>query len=205
MKQEHSKEGIEKLTRLFGKTRHAYYDHLWRSKKQDLKDELILHLVHEIREDLARLGTRKLHFLINQRLIEHKLIVGRDYLFDLLAEYKLLIRNRRRKVITTNSRHWMHKYSNLIKDLQVSAPEQLWVSDITYIRLNNGFIYLSLITDAYSHRVLGYHPGKDLSADGCLIALKMALTNRQYNKPLIHHSDRGSQYCSKLYVDLEAV
>ena len=203
MKQEQTKAGIEKLTRLFGKTRHAYYDHLWRSRNDDLKDELILQQVKEIRESLPRIGTRKLHYMINEKLIEHKLSVGRDYLFDLLESYKLLIRNRRRKIITTNSRHWMHKYNNLTKDLEIDRPEQLWVSDITYIRLINGFIYLSLITDAYSHKVVGYHPGRDLSTEGCVSALTMALINRQYpNQPLIHHSDRGCQYCSKAYVDL---
>jgi putative transposase len=202
MKDEHAKEGIEKLSKLFGKTRHAYYDHLWRTKKDTLKSDLVLQLVHEIRKLLPRVGTRKLHFMINQKLSEHKLDIGRDYLFDLLEKYKLLIRNRKRKAITTNSNHWMRKYSNLIKELQLCRPEQLWVCDITYIRLINGFVYLSLITDAYSHKIVGYNLRKDLSAEGCLTALEMALLNRYYCHSLIHHSDRGSQYCCKAYVDL---
>jgi transposase InsO family protein len=202
MKEEHAKEGIEKLSTLFGKTRHAYYDHVWRTKNDTLKNDLVLQLVHEIRQSLPRVGTRKLHFMINQKLSEHKLDVGRDYLFDLLEKYKLLIRNRKRKAITTNSNHWMRKYNNLVKELELCRPEQLWVSDITYIRLINGFVYLSLITDAYSHKIVGYNLRKDLSAEGCLIALKMALLNRQYAGPLIHHSDRGSQYCCKAYVDI---
>lgn len=203
MKYEYSKEGIEKLSKLFGKTRHAYYDHLWRTQSDILKDDLVLQLVHEIRHSLPRVGTRKLHYMINQKLSEHKLDAGRDYLFDLLARYKLLIRNRRRKAITTDSRHWMRKYSNLILELQILRPDQLWVSDITYIRLINGFAYLSLITDAYSHKIVGYALRKDLAAEGCLIALEMALTNRSLPyQPLIHHSDRGSQYCCKEYVDM---
>ena len=106
-------------------------------------------------------------------------------------------------VITTDSRHWMHKYSNLVKELEVYRPEQLWVSDITYIRLTNGWGYLSLITDAYSRKIVGFSFRKDLSAKGCIDALEMALSNRQYPvAKLIHHSDRGSQYCSKGYVDL---
>ena len=109
MKYEYSKAGIEKLSKLFGKTRHAYYDHLWRMQGNTLKDDLVLQLVHEIRQLLPRVGTRKLHFMVNQKLSEHKLDAGRDYLFDLLARYKLLIRNRRRKAITTDSRHWMRK------------------------------------------------------------------------------------------------
>lgn len=203
MKYEYSKAGIEKLSRLFGKTRHAYYDHLWRTQNDTLKDDLVLQLVYEIRQSLPRVGTRKLHYMINQKLSEHKLDAGRDYLFDLLGRYKLLIRNRRRKAITTDSRHWMRKYSNLILDLEILRPDQLWVSDITYIRLINGFAYLSLITDAYSHKIVGYNLRKDLAAEGCLTALEMALMNRNLpNQPLIHHSDRGSQYCCKEYVDM---
>lgn len=203
MKYEYSKAGIEKLSRLFGKTRHAYYDHLWRTQNDTLKDDLVLQLVYEIRQSLPRVGTRKLHYMINQKLSEHKLDAGRDYLFDLLGRYKLLIRNRRRKAITTDSRHWMRKYSNLILDLEILRPDQLWVSDITYIRLINGFAYLSLITDAYSHKIVGYNLRKDLAAEGCLTALEMALMNRNLpDQPLIHHSDRGSQYCCKEYVDM---
>lgn len=191
------------MSRLFGKTRHAYYDHLWRTQNDTLKDDLVLQLVYEIRQSLPRVGTRKLHYMINQKLSEHKLDAGRDYLFDLLGRYKLLIRNRRRKAITTDSRHWMRKYSNLILDLEILRPDQLWVSDITYIRLINGFAYLSLITDAYSHKIVGYNLRKDLAAEGCLTALEMALMNRNLpDQPLIHHSDRGSQYCCKEYVDM---
>lgn len=203
MKYEHPKTGIGKLSKLFGKTRHAYYDHLWRTQSGSLKDDLILQLIQEIRALLPRIGTRKLHYMINQKLLEHRLDVGRDYLFDLLARYKLLIRTRRRKAITTDSRHWMRKYSNLVLELEILRPDQLWVSDITYIRLINGFVYLCLITDAYSHKIVGYNLRKDLAAEGCLNALEMALNNRSLPaQALIHHSDRGSQYCCKEYVDL---
>lgn len=203
MKYQHPTTGIERCCKLFGKTRHAYYDYIWRMRSDLLKDELILQLVSEIRTQLPRLGTRKLQHLLNEKLAAHRIDVGRDYLFELLARYKLLIRSRRRNVITTNSRHWMHKYSNLITAVNITRPEQVWVSDITYIRLTNGFVYLSLITDAYSRRIIGYHLRKDLTAQGCVKALEMALTNRLYPATsLIHHSDRGSQYCCKEYVDL---
>jgi len=203
MKQDNTEIGIQKLCRLFGKTRHAYYDHQWRKQNDFLKEDIIVQLVYEIRQSLPKLGTRKLHYLVNQKLMEHRLEAGRDYLFDLLERHKLLIRNRKRKVSTTNSRHWMHKYSNLAMGLQVSCPEQLWVSDITYIGMINGFAYLSLITDAYSKKIVGYSLRKDLSAEGCLNALKMALSDRRYPyQQLIHHSDRGSQYCCKEYVDM---
>jgi putative transposase len=146
-------------------------------------------MVIEIRTSLPRIGTRKLLHLLQPRLAEHKLQLGRDYLFELLANHKLLVRGRKRKIVTTDSRHWMRKYSNLTGELSLTRPEQLWVSDITYIRLPNGFAYLSLITDAYSRKIMGYHLSKSLSAEGCITALKMALAARSYPaaQSLIHH------------------
>ena len=202
MKQDFPKIGIAVLCRLFGKTRHAYYDSLWRKESSLVKEDIILQEVINIRKDLPRLGTRKLHYVIQNKLISHQISFGRDYLFDLLSEHKLLIRQRKRKAITTDSRHWMRKYSNLVKGLAITRPEQVWVSDITYIRLTNQWGYLSLITDAYSRKIMGYSFRQDLAAEGCIEALKMALNNRLYNESIIHHSDRGSQYCSHNYVDL---
>lgn len=202
MKQDFPRLGIAVLCRLFGKTRHAYYDYLWRKESTLVKEDIILQEVINIRKDLPRLGTRKLHYVIQNKLISHQINFGRDYLFDLLSEHKLLIRQRKRKAITTDSRHWMRKYSNLVKGLEVTRPEQVWVSDITYIRLTNQWGYLSLITDAYSRKIMGYCFRQDLAAEGCIEALKMALKNKLYNQSIIHHSDRGSQYCSHNYVDL---
>ena len=202
MKQDHPPTGMVVLCRLFGKTRHAYYDALWRKENGLVKEDVILQEVINIRKDLPALGTRKLHYVLQPRLALHKISIGRDYLFDLLAEHRLLIRRRKRKVITTDSRHWMHKYSNLIKPVVVNRPEQIWVSDITYIRMINQWGYLSLITDAYSRKIMGYSFRNDMTAEGCIDALKMALKNRIYNEPVIHHSDRGSQYCSQQYVKL---
>lgn len=202
MKEDYPGTGIKSLCRLFGKTRHAWYDHQWRLKDTGVKEDIILQHVMNIRKDLPRVGTLKLQYMIAPQLAAHGISCGRDYLFDLMREHGLYIRKRKRRVITTDSRHWMHKYPNLVKELKIVRPEQLWVSDITYIRMSWGWAYLSLITDAYSHRVMGYCLRKDLSAQGCIEALKMALENRMYNEPLIHHSDRGSQYCSKEYVEL---
>jgi transposase InsO family protein len=203
MKQDYPHLSWGSLCRLFGKTRHAYYDHLWRSQNDTLKEEIILQLVYQIRSSLPRLGTRKLLYLLAPELESHGIAVGRDYLFDLFDAHKLLIRQRRKKVFTTDSRHWMHKYSNLVKDLDIKRPEQLWVSDMTYIRVMNQWGYLSLITDAFSRKIMGYCFRADMLALGCIDALQMALDNRSYNgQTLIHHSDRGSQYCSKDYVDL---
>lgn len=202
MKQDFPKLGIAVLCRLFGKTRHAYYDSLWRKESSLVKEDIILQEVLNIRKDLPRLGTRKLHYLLQNKLVSHNIKMGRDYLFDLLSEHKLLIRQRKRKAITTDSRHWMRKYTNLIKNISISRPEQVWVSDITYVRLFNQWGYLSLITDAYSRKIVGYNFRQDLQAEGCINALKMALSNRIYDESIIHHSDRGSQYCSHNYVIL---
>ncbi len=202
MKQDYPKLAIGLLCRLFGKTRHSYYDSLWRKERSLLKEDIILQEVINIRKALPKLGTRKLHYLLQDKLLSHNISIGRDYLFNLLSEHKLLIRRRKRNVITTNSRHWMKKYSNLIRDTIVIRPEQVWVSDITYIRMINQWGYLSLITDAYSRKIVGYSFRNDLAAQGCIDALQMALDNRIYTKSIIHHSDRGSQYCSKNYVNL---
>jgi putative transposase len=203
MKQDYPRLGIGSLCRLFGKTRHAYYDHGWRIQDAGLKDEIVLQHVHQIRKKLPRVGTLKLHEMLSGPLQRHQIKIGRDYLFDLMRQHNLHIRRRKRMVITTDSRHWMHKYNNLVKELVVHRPEQLWVSDITYIRLTTSWGYLSLITDAYSRKIMGFCFRKDLSSQGCMDALKMALSARKYPyDKLIHHSDRGSQYCSKGYVDL---
>ena len=136
MKEDYPKTAIKVLCRLFGKTRHAYYDRLWRVQDEGLKDDIVLQNVQEIRSSLPRLGTLKLHMMLQPALASHQIKIGRDYLFDLMREHNLDIRRRKRKVITTDSRHWMHRYDNLIKELMVNRPEQLWVSDITYIRMS---------------------------------------------------------------------
>lgn len=197
--------GLGKLCGLFGKTRAAIYDYQRRLHNCELQDEIVLQCVQQIRLKLPRLGTRKLHYKLVPMLKEHNIQIGRDYLFELLDANKLLIRQRKRKIVTTNSRHWMRKYRNQVKGIVIDRPEQVWVSDITFIRLNNQWAYLSLITDAYSRKIMGFCFRMDMSAQGCLAALQMALNNRQYPKQsLIHHSDRGSQYCSSHYIGLLA-
>jgi putative transposase len=203
MKQDYPRISREVLCRLFGKTRHAYYDHQWREQHYCLKDEIILQLIYKIRKTLPRLGTRKLLLLLKPELISHHIEVGRDYLFDLLEEHKLLIRRRKRKVYTTNSRHLFRKYPNLTRELIITRPEQLWVSDMTYIKVQDQWGYLSMITDAYSRKIMGIGFRSDMLALGCLEALQMAYVNRSYGQEtLIHHSDRGLQYCCKEYTEL---
>ena len=202
MKHDYPGLGIGLLCRLFGKTRHAYYDALWRKEDTLLMEDIIVQQVLSLRKDLPRIGTRKLHHLLLPLLASHGISIGRDQLFDLLSEHGLLIRRRKRKVFTTDSRHWMRKYSNLVCAMQITRPEQVWVSDITYIAMGSKWGYLSLITDAYSRKIMGYCFREDLSAQGCMEALQMALSSRAYHGALIHHSDRGSQYCSGQYVAL---
>ena len=203
MKSDYPYLSKEVLCGLFGKTRHALYDHLWRQEDDTIKEDIVLQLVYKIREKLPRLGTRKLLFLLEPELQSHQITIGRDALFDLLSEHKLLIRQRKRKVITTDSRHWMRKYGNLVQQLAVSRPEQVWVSDITFIWMKNQWGYLSMVTDMYSRKIMGYAFRTDMLAQGCVDALDMALSNRQYrDSELIHHSDRGSQYCCRDYISL---
>jgi putative transposase len=150
-----------------------------------------------------RLGTRKLMHEMNEFLNAHRFQIGRDAMFNLLAERGLLVtRHKRRGCVTTLSRHRFKKYPNIVKGFIPTAPNQLWVSDITYIHLQNGFAYLSLITDAYSHKIIGFYLSRDLSAKGPLKALKMAVKNNPEITNLIHHSDRGVQYCCDDYVKL---
>lgn len=140
---------------------------------------------------------------MNSFLLQHDFQIGRDAMFDLLSERGLLVRKRRRSgCVTTFSKHRFKKYPNIIRDFIPIAPKQLWVSDITYIHLTDGFAYLSLITDAYSRKIVGFCLSKDLSARGPLNALKMALKSNPAITGLIHHSDRGVQYCCDAYVKL---
>lgn len=152
---------------------------------------------------LPKLGTRKLFHLISPQLLDLGVKCGRDKLFRWLKEDGLLILPARRYVQTTNSKHHFRRYENLAKDMSLSAPEQLWVSDITYIRSEEGWMYLSLITDAFSRKIVGYSIADNMEAATVAEALKMALKGRLDKTACpVHHSDRGIQYCSKEYTEL---
>ena len=149
------------------------------------------------------MGTGKLHHLLGGFRADHQVKLGRDKLYDLLRDHHLLRYKRRKRAQTTNSQHPFYKYENLVKDFTASCPNQLWVSDITYIRTGNDFSYLSLITDAYSHQVMGWALEPTLHTRGPLSALQMAIRFKgKGKKELIHHSDRGLQYCCQHYVKL---
>ena len=188
---------------LFGKTRQAYYRHLSYKYVEMATEEIVLSLVYEYRSEMGRIGCRKLQHLINSRLPED-IKVGRDALYSLLERNSLLHKRRRKSVRTTWSNHWMHKYPNLITGVIPTASNQIWVSDITYIEtVNDGFMYLHLVTDLYSRKIMGWCLSPTLHAEHTLKALEMAIRNAGCSLTgLIHHSDRGCQYCCERYVSL---
>jgi putative transposase len=194
---------LAQLCSLLGYSRQAYYQGYQEHEKHVLGAELVIQEVLRIRKSQKRVGTRKLLKMLQEFLIHHSIGIGRDTLFDLLRENGLLIRKRKRsKPLTTWSRHWFKKYPNLVAGFIPTAPNQLWVSDITYIVMGDDFAYLSLVTDAYSRKIVGFYLSQTLSAKGCINALKAALKSNPNRGRLIHHSDRGSQYCSTAYVGI---
>jgi len=188
---------------LLGYSRQSYYQGIKYIQQKAYQADVIIEEVLRYRKQLKRIGTRKLLEEMQGFLAAHHFQIGRDGMFNLLAERGLLVTKRKRRgCITTLSKHRFKKYPNIIRDFIPIAPNQLWVSDITYIHLQEGFAYLSLITDAYSRKIVGFYVSKDLSAKGPLQALKMAIKNNPDIKNLIHHSDRGVQYCCDEYTNL---
>ena len=190
------------LCGLFGKTRQAYYKRKKESYKESLNEDLVLTVVRKIRETQKRTGGRKLIGMVRERVPAEQLM-GRDEFFNLLRRYGLLVRKRKFRAVTTNSFHWLHKYPNIIKELSPERPNHIWVSDITYIKTEEGFLYLYLITDAYSRKIIGWQLSDNLGSDNAILALYMAISQLPAKcDEIIHHSDRGIQYCSLKYVKL---
>ncbi len=202
MKYNYTQVGIGRLCMLFGKTRHAFYDKAWHNQERLETHHIVLEMVAQIRREIPCIGTPKLYHMIKKSLQSQDIKIGRDALHQLLLKEGLIIRSKKRYARTTDSNHWMKKYPNLIKNIIVQESEQIWVSDITYIVIDGNFNYLSLITDAYSKLIMGYCLYQSLEAMGSLIALRMALKQRVKTTLLIHHSDRGVQYCCHDYVNL---
>lgn len=150
------------------------------------------------RIQLPRLGTRKLYYRLSKQFRSNGIKIGRDALFDFLRSEHLLIKPKRSYHKTTNSKHWLHKHPNLLKGRKAVRPNEIWVSDITYIETREQTAYLSLITDACSRKIVGYHLHESLHTDGVAAALQMAVRQEKFDE-LIHHSDRGLQYCSSQY------
>jgi putative transposase len=184
-------------------TRQAYYQHYWQKEETSFEQELVIKEVLRIRKTHKKMGCRKLLVKLEAFMFDHQIKMGRDALFDLLAANQLLIRRRNRRVSTTYSSHWLRKYPNLIREFVADGINQLWVSDITYWRFKDKFLYISFITDVFSHKIVGYYLSESLEAESSIHALQMALDQlKQPVEGLIHHSDRGIQYCCKEYVKL---
>jgi transposase InsO family protein len=195
---------LVRICRLLGVTRQAYYQHFWHQEAVGIEESLVLSEVLAVRANHRAMGGRKLYEKLQPFFLQHQIKMGRDVLFNLLAANGLLVKKRRRRFITTNSNHWLRKWPNLIKELKPTAINQIWVSDITYFKIAGNYAYISLITDVYSRKIVGYHLAETLESIETLEALKMALKElpETLNQTLIHHSDRGVQYCSDIYVKL---
>lgn len=202
MRHNEKRPSLSALCALLGYSRQAFYQFEKNNNQNCFEAELVIQQVLLHRSLQPRLGTRKLLVLMQGFVQGHQLKLGRDALFDLLRSHKLLVKKRRRRVQTTFSNHWQKKYPNLIREYVPKAPNLLWVSDITYILVGDGFAYLSLVTDAYSRKIVGFCVSETLSAMGSLKALSMALKACPDTDGLIHHSDRGVQYCCLEYVSL---
>tara|TARA_B110000211_G_C13980223_1_gene509022 strand:+ start:260 stop:1123 length:864 start_codon:yes stop_codon:yes gene_type:complete len=182
---------------LFSYTKQAYYKRLNNKKGIDYKE--VKSLVMSVRRQLPRAGGRKVYHMISGKLEAKGLKIGRDKLFTYLRSEHLLVPNRKKYHKTTNSKHWMRKYPDIIKDVEIKRPEQIWVADITYLQVKKKHYYLHLITDAYSKRIVGFELSDNMQAVTTLKALNKAISERVYHEKLIHHSDRGLQYCSSIY------
>lgn len=186
-----------------GMSRQAYYQGLQRNAQRDQRAETVVQLVKAQRMRQPRLGTRKLHHVLREPLQRAGLALGRDAMFDVLRNARMLVATRRAYHKTTDSHHRFRRHPNLLKEgpnqVRVTGSEQLWVADITYVPTRDKFVYLSLVTDAHSRKIVGWHVHASLQTEEVAQAMKMALRGRQTQQALVHHSDRGIQYCATSY------
>lgn len=196
----HRGTSIRELCDRVGMSRQNYYAARRLRQRRHVDEALIVELVRRERKVQPRLGGRKLRYLLEPDLAEAGVDVGRDRFFEILAEHDLLVAPKPGTPHTTNSRHCLPVFHNLLAGKVLHAPNEAWVSDLTYIRTDEGFLYAALITDAYSRKIVGFHIGDSLEAEGCLLALDRALSELPAAKRPIHHSDRGCQYCCHAYV-----
>jgi len=190
---------IEIICNGFFLKRDAFYKYQKRYVAKKKVESDVIKLVKQSRRILPREGTRKLIRSLKIDFEKQHLKIGRDQLFRILRENDLLVRRKKYSSRTTNSYHRFYKYNNIIKDVNINKPNQVWAADITYIRTIKGFCYLALITDMYSRKIVGYDLSDSLELKGCLRALQKAIYQAKQTKGLIHHSDRGIQYCSNIY------
>lgn len=187
---------------MLGYSPQAYHKKQKRNVVQLSNEHLILQQIDAFRKYQPRCGGRKLFIMLQPFFKQHNITMGRDNFFALLARNKLLVRKRNRNVYTTNSKHHFYRYPNLVKGFTPLKAHELWVADITYIPLKNRFAYLFLITDAYSRKIVGFHVSDDMKVSSATLALRKALAQKPPETIVIHHSDRGIQYCSTAYVQL---
>ena len=192
---------VRRLCCFFQVTAQAYYKGLKESEKQTLQDDLIIDLVHQVRRGNNKMGGKKLYRVLQTDIHRIDASMGRDKFYNLLRRRSLLVKRRRKYAVTTNSFHRFRVYANELKDFVPQGPHQAWVCDITYVRITKGFVYLFLITDAYSRKIIGWQLSDSLALKGALEALSMAVRQCPCPDGLIHHSDRGFQYCSPEYIN----
>lgn len=193
------KTSISRLCEKVGMSRQNYYKGHQKRNARQVDADLIEELVKAERAVQPRLGGKKLYVVLKSRLDEADVRIGRDRFFKVLGEKGLLLDPLPKAPRTTNSRHYLPVFTNQFKGMNLTEPNEAWVSDITYIRTDEGFLYLSLITDAYSRKIVGFHAGDTLETEGCLTALGKAIKELKEGQRPLHHSDRGSQYCSHVY------
>ena len=197
--------GFASLTTIcacFGLKRDAFYKYQSREIKRLELERQVIQIVKKRRKSLPREGVRKMIRSLDIEFDKANIKVGRDTLFNVLRAHNMLTLRKKYSTRTTNSLHRFRKYKNIAKDVTVTKPNQVWVSDITYIRTLKGFCYLALITDAYSRKIVGYDLSDSLELSGCVRALNKALYQAKNINGLIHHSDRGIQYCSNVYTQI---
>lgn len=184
------------LCRMAGLSRQAYYQGRRERRRRSCQAEMIIAAVRSHRAELPRVGVRKLHHLLAQDGVE----IGRDRLFAILRERDMLVATKRKSVRTTYRDQSLPVYRNLLYQLEPTRPHQVWVSDITYVEVEGGYVYLTLITDMVSHRIIGWNAADTLVASESIKALQMAIAQLPLDRWPIHHSDRGCQFCCHEYV-----
>ena len=187
---------------MFGISKQAYYQRMEADRHKEEVHTLVLDNVAQIRKKMPQTGTRKLFETLQPVLKQRNIKMGRDALFDLLRYKGLLVRKTKRFHITTDSNHFYYTSPNLLKDMEVTHAEQVFVNDITYIKTDEGYAYLALVTDAYSKKIMGWSFDDNMKVSMVKQALTMAHSNCIFNHDtIIHHSDRGKQYCCPDYTE----
>ena len=187
---------------MLGLSKQAYYKRSIQTVQDELETQIVLEMIKQVRYKMPRLGGRKLLYKLHDKLTKAGMEFGRDAFFNFLRLHRLLVKPRKRYCVTTLSSHWLHKYNNLVQGLEIIRINQVWACDITYIETGEGFLFLYLITDAYSKKIIGYNLSNNLKAESAVVALKMAMKQTKNHIGIIHHSDRGIQYCCHEYTSI---